>query len=295
MTPVFGPSFINECVRPSDPNYNRFKIDPQLVYNATREAEGRLVDGVSRSATPAEYNGHQEIPRSVPASFVAGKDLRPRKEKKPNFTTSSPFASESDASARHYSHNLPAPGSPDLSPKSSHREVGWTSINTNSHGNTTSPPHAPSGSLTLLTEPRYAPVVSWGGVEPAEPAQEVIEMDDRVDSRKAERLADAARSPVILDDSGSDFAVESSGSSSGSESDDLDIALSPPTKRKSSTRSLGVHRPTATSTKASTKFNTADMRAAQLLMSLAAADAELAPTSRSNSTNGGLKRKADLM
>lgn len=39
LTPIFGPSFVQECLLPNDPGFGKFKIDPQLIEDARAEAE----------------------------------------------------------------------------------------------------------------------------------------------------------------------------------------------------------------------------------------------------------------
>ncbi|QIW97660.1 hypothetical protein AMS68_003178 [Peltaster fructicola] len=39
LTPIFGPSFVQECLLPNDPGFGKFKIDSQLIEDAQAEAE----------------------------------------------------------------------------------------------------------------------------------------------------------------------------------------------------------------------------------------------------------------
>ncbi|CZT20819.1 uncharacterized protein RCC_06677 [Ramularia collo-cygni] len=296
LTPVFGPDFIKECLTPDDPGYCRFKIDPQLVLDAAQEVKCRKLGTESRSGSPADSKGHLDIPRSMPANVIAGKDLRPRKEKKPSFPSSSPFASESDASHdRHYSHKAPAARSPSLSPKSSHRDfagAGWTSINHNRYGASASPPRAQDNTLAgaLLTEPRYSPTISWRDAEPL-PPNEAEAANGCADAADAEQHDDDA-SRESLQDCANDCTVDGNKSSSGSESDDMDIAISPPRKRTSLARSTMETLHSKDIAKSPKKFNAVEARAAQWLLNLSARDAELA--AESNPARG-LKRKSSAM
>lgn len=287
LTPVFGPSFVNECLTPDDPGFLRFRIAPSLVLTAAQEARDWKTGSESRGVTPADNTMDQAIPRSMPANMVAGKSLRPRKEKQPSFQTSSPFQSDSDASSRHYSHKAPTiTKSPDLSPKSNHLTLsgaGWTSINSN-HGSSSPPHRVDSLASALLTEPRFSPTISWRGAEP--PLK--IETDGSADPLHTQRDRNNSHASVQPAECGSEYGAQASRSSSGSESDDVEISISPPTKRKSSTRSAGGK----AVSKRSTKFNATEAHAAHWLLNLSARDAELA--SESNSA-GGLKRKAGLM
>lgn len=300
LTPVFGPSFVNECLKPDDPGYGRWKINPQLVLEAAQEVKDRKTTSPGRSHSPADSKMLQEIPRSMPANIIAGKDLRPRKEKKPSFPSSSPFASDSDASYNHhYSHKAPAPRSPSLSPKSSHRDVdgtGWTSINHGQRKASISSPRAEGKSLAsaLLTEPRYSPTISWRDAEPLSKTK-VETVVDCADPAVIERHDDSSHddaSHVSAEDADNDYTIQPSKSSSGSESDDVDISTSPPMKRRSSTRSSITQRGNKPVATAPRKFNATDARAAHWLLNLSARDSELAASSNSIC---GLKRKYDLM
>lgn len=293
LTPIFGPSFVNECLAPDDPGYCRFKIDPQLVRDAAREIEIRKTGRASRSGSPDDSKIRQEIPRSMPANMIAGKDLRPRKEKKPSFPSSSPFTSDSDTSYNHhYSHKAPAPRSPNLSPKSSNRDVdgaSWTSIN--QRGGSPAPPVAQKGPLSgaLLTEPRYSPAISWRDAEPLSP-QELKAVNTCAGS--SDTAPQRGVSQLSLQEYDDDHPPHPTRSSSGSESDDVDISTSSRSKRKPSTRSAATQRGEQAATKQSKKFTTVDVRAAQWLLILSARDAELAA---GRGSICGVKRKAGSM
>lgn len=284
LTPVFGPSFINDCLTPENPDFNRFKIAQQLVRDAAQEVEDRKSGSLSLSET-TKLHADEALPRSMPANVTPGKNLRPRREKEPSFSSSSVFASDSEGSSHHnYSHKAPAPSSPNLSPKSSYRDVdgsGWTSINHSQSAVPSSPPQLQAESLinALLTEPRYSPTFSWRSGEPAPKAA-----DSCVESLETEHDLETHPSlhrPAISGDGGS---VRMSNSSSGSESDDVDITVLPTTTRKISTRPR--------TAKGVTKFTATDAHAAQWLLNLSARDAALAA---GPSSIRGLKRKADMM
>lgn len=173
LTPIFGHSFVKECLRPDHPDFARFKVDSEVVRNAQLEADGwRLT--ASRSGTPDSVSAGpptaRDIPRSVPNPVPAPKQLRPRREK-PSFKLGSPFEPKPACSEPSRSA---VDDSPALSPKSTRRvPAGWTSVNTRSHPAAAEPrdhllqtlPQSllPSLSQALLIEPaaRASPTSPW--------------------------------------------------------------------------------------------------------------------------------------
>ncbi|GAB7366208.1 hypothetical protein MBLNU230_g7768t1 [Neophaeotheca triangularis] len=185
LTPIFGPSFIKECLKPEHPGFARFKVEREVVRCAQLEVEGWK--GASRDGTPAdgqEGDNTTEIPRSAPDSnTVAGKQLRPRKEM-PRFKAGSPFSgissADEDAAADPYYSQTPitsAVDSPAVSPKSN--PIGspaWASVNTPRRILPASSPRAPanipnqslSHHLPIATEQSpYSATTSWRDALPA--------------------------------------------------------------------------------------------------------------------------------
>lgn len=137
LTPIFGYSFVKECLPPDHADYKRFKISADVVRRAQSEAETWRTQA-SRSVTPATevvYNagGYPTSlpPTSAPAS---GRGMRARKHR-PTFKLGSPFT---EGTKRGYHRRLNDGfdnGDFAVSPKSSPSAVyarantGWTSIN----------------------------------------------------------------------------------------------------------------------------------------------------------------------
>ncbi|KAK5125990.1 hypothetical protein LTR85_011345 [Meristemomyces frigidus] len=302
LTPIFGPSFIKECLRPDSPGYNRFKISSEVVRCAQLEAEGLRSGPNSRNGSPVSDRdaytvGAREIPRSVPPSESPLKQLRPRKEP-PRFKLGSPFESDSDASGSHHAHGNPAFDTPELSPKTTRHNASpaWTSINRHQNGTLPSPPNnTPVGSLSnsLLTEPRTLPTTSWRALGATATTPVPTEMPAgahgkqhahhrRRISRKASAEADYIRSA----------------SSSSSESDDADIAI--PVGAKKRQRRDDTPAPTSSASTTppqtkggrSTKYTATDARAAQWLLNLSVRDSQLAvPQDQMR----GQKRRASML
>lgn len=148
LTPIFGPSFINECLEKDDPRFARFKIDPEITKQAQIQANAWMTPPLGT------ISASKVIPRSVPeeSPTVDKKELRPRAVR-PTFKEGSPFSSDSEAT-----YPVPASGvtSPEISPKTTYSSPTWTSINRP----TTSvpvPTSVPSNSLqdSLLNKPNY--------------------------------------------------------------------------------------------------------------------------------------------
>ncbi|KAK5134559.1 hypothetical protein LTR08_006344 [Meristemomyces frigidus] len=304
LTPIFGPSFIKECLRPESTGYCRFKINSEVVRCAQLEAEGLRSGGNSRSGTPvSDRDGHnggaQDIPRSVPASVALLKQLRPRKEP-PTFKLGSPFESDSEGSDRGYTHTNAAYESPELSPRTSRvdAKTGWTSVNRQHNVTPPSPPNnTPVGSLSysLVTEPRILPTTSWRALEPMTSTPKITKMHtDAHDKPRAHKRGHEA---------GADVEYLGSSSSSSSERDDIDIAMSPAAKKRqrreetpASTSSMS---PASFKLKSgrTTKYTATDARAAQWLLNLSVRDSQLAPTQlvHAPETMRGQKRRASMV
>ncbi|KAK4503434.1 hypothetical protein PRZ48_004349 [Zasmidium cellare] len=250
LTPVFGPSFIKECLSPDHAGYGRFKIDPEVVRMSAMEQEGWRGDIVSRDPTPAYPQAPQEIPRSAPTHQHAAHN-------KPQFKQGSPFSDA--ASDRNYIYSSPMTDSPGLSPKSKHRSLlpvqspTWTSINRSGYDSPMldSPPTPLSGHL--LPRPDFSPHTSWRAAEPPTNTHYT-----RLSTRRSVvqgATADDNYSPT------SSLATSESGSSE----------VEPPAKkRKVSKASSGGKRKSSTKARkiGATEWTEDDMNAARWLLRL---------------------------
>lgn len=148
LTPIFGPSFLKDCLPPYSPNYSRFKIDPEVIRVSQRECEGWR-DGIAREYTPMSGMSAALPPTnttSQPALPIAAarapialspKMLRPRRSTQ-NKTVGSPFNTDSD---EEYQESTTDPlsrysrynDSPSVSPKTIVTPPPvWTSVNNHS-------------------------------------------------------------------------------------------------------------------------------------------------------------------
>lgn len=185
LTPIFGPSFIKECLKPDHPGFARFKVEREVVRCAQLEVEGWKA--VSRDGTPVscmEGLNPAEIPRSMPeGNTIGGKQLRPRKDM-PQFKTGSPFSATSsedeDAPADPHCAQTPTPSSaletPAVSPKTKPMEAPARAfVNTPRRILPTSPRYpptnTPNGSFSPLNpllsgQIGYSPMTSWRAATP---------------------------------------------------------------------------------------------------------------------------------
>lgn len=302
LTPIFGESFIKECLRPEHAGFRSFKINSEVVRCAQLEAEGLRSGASSRSGSPVDgHDNHavrsQEIPRSEPAPAQL-KQLRPRKEL-PAFNLRSPFESDSEASDRKYTRDNTAFESPELSPKTTrhnHSSPGWTSINRqhNDMAPPSPPNNTPVGSLShsLLTEPRTLPMTSWRALEPKAAVSKATKTHTDIHDKYRPHKR---RNP----DSPHDDADRiRSASHSSSESDDVDIDISPSaTKRQRredtpAPASSAASTPVRVKTGRSKKYTATDARAAQWLLNLSVRDSQL---SMGPEEMRGQKRRASLV
>lgn len=276
LTPIFGPSFIHECLEKDDPRFGRFKIDAQIVRDAQQGANAYktpIINGAAKDKT---------IPRSVPGEIDtgAGKDLRPRAGR-PTFKVDSPFSSDSEAT-----YTL-APDSPEISPKSTHSSPAWTSINRRPEMSATNNTSFRPLQDSLLNEPRY---VSWRSAETnAQPTSHESKTTaptttsasghgDKSNKRRrlSTRIAEAdTKYPIPRRDY--------DGEASQSESDDEDLVVpASPKKRVRHARKEPTSAPSPrTMPKAgdetgSRKYRADEYRAANWLLSLSMRDADLA-------------------
>lgn len=258
-------------------------------------------------------NGTNEIPRSVPQDTptIGTKDLRPRVTR-PTFKLGSPFDSDvDDCLESSYASRATSPfDSPDISPKTpasyAIARPGWTSIN---RGRDTASP-TNTGAITpltnsLLTQPRYA---SWRPADPTEvdKSPPIAVKIPTAPQEKHRLVAKRRRSSTKCTDPDADYKDGHSnsdvGSASSSESDDVDIIVSPEITKKRArheAKDVGVAdyatpMSSAVSSQGkpkSKKFTTADYRAAMQLINLCNGDAESA-AGPGKAVGGKGKRKA---
>ena len=165
LTPLFGPSFLRDCLPPSHPGYQSFKVDREAIRICRLE-----ISDASRIGTP--MSGIDPFqPRNAPRSVPQRKQLPTRKARPSAVVTDSSEDSMSTASSTSndsmgddaYSTPL---DSPLLSPKS-YTPLSWTSINRGTPS-PVAPPNSPSflpststatpGSHRLLPIPPFIPV-----------------------------------------------------------------------------------------------------------------------------------------
>lgn len=275
LTPIFGPSFIRECLQPNTPGFARFKIDSETVRCAQMAMEGLRNGEQEDKDTPRTL---PDMDAHVPCSGAI----------KPTFKLGSPFDSHSEVSNGSKNYRLAIPSalnSPAISPKTSTFEMsGWTSINQYANGNRNAPPppppNTPYSSLdsSLLTEPSNN---SW------RPAQNA----DAGTTSPATASAKRARHGSFDEDYSDSASTSTSDGSSENESESDYVALdvySKPTLRGHGHRKINTAlqqgrggRPytavsrSATSTpplKKSKKYTAEDFRAARLLLELSQGD-----------------------
>ena len=283
VTPIFGPSFVRECLQPGTPDFAKFRVDAETVRCAQLEAEGWKQPRIGRITV-------DQIPRSVPAEATetTSKHLRPRTAR-PTFKDGSPFESDGDTcDESSYSVRRAAPvDSPGISPKTSmheiHRNPGWTSIN-----RSRSPPPPPTNtpitslSRSLLAQPRYCPWRPADSSDADHNTPRVVKMPtgphERHCAPKRRRSSTKAQKP---DAEYKSTHSSSDGGESSSESDDVDIIVSPPAakkrargRRQSKERTGGATTSSPSNTgrrrrvPESTLFTAQDFRAAKALLDL---------------------------
>ncbi|KAL1306291.1 hypothetical protein AAFC00_004376 [Neodothiora populina] len=146
LTPIFGPSFIKDCLHPTHHGYARFRIDPEVIRSCQRQGEGWNNDGFVPTSMTG-LNGAQVTPgiafrRHDPESGFAApsrpqrqtspKTLRPRKAKAQTVVDYSSdvdsFSEYEDDNVGHYTRYQ---DSPCVSPRTrvSNAASAWTSIN----------------------------------------------------------------------------------------------------------------------------------------------------------------------
>lgn len=265
LTPIFGPSFIRECLQPNHPDFARFRIDSETIRCAKMAFEG--------------HRQQKDVPRSVPTNHTQTSQPHPGRAQ-PTFKLGSPFDSDSEVSTSSGKCRLAPPSaldSPAISPKTTSFEnvSGWTSIN-QLGGNSRSsppcpPPNTPHSSLetSLLTEPPYA---LW---RPARTPE--------TETSTAASVKRARRSSVDDDDysdATSDSASDASGSSGSDHINPEPRVYFKPASRVRRNKGKMQNRRTPSSTASSRaatetpplkkmkKYTAADYRAARLLLEL---------------------------
>jgi hypothetical protein len=285
LTPIFGLSFVKECLPPTHSNYQRFKIDSETVRCATLEAEG-WKQSVMHANSPAE------IPRSVPhgIAVAGGKELRPR-ESRPMFKSGSPFHSDGETTDRSgYDGTARSTvASPGISPKTSTRQTfkspTWTSVNGSRPVGASNVSHTQVNPLTqsLLNQPHQ--FTSWRPAGASDAAAPV--MSERKASLRTHQKGNTRKrrhpSPEqeVPDE---DYNNDSSdATTSSSESDDVDIVVSHKKRPRLLVTKHGNNASAAASPSANTseqnkslKFTAEDFRAARLLLALNEQDDHLA-------------------
>ena len=278
LTPIFGPSFIRECLPPNHSGYQRFKIDSETVRCATLEAEGW-------KQSSSNVNTPPEIPRSMPynsAGAADGKELRPR-DNRSMFKSGSPFQSGSDTGDEwNYQGAVRSTvGSPGISPKTSTRDTfkvpTWTSINGSARAGAFSSSYTQLNPLTksLLNQPRQ--FASWRAADPVQSAATTI--PDRKASLRSQQKRDMLkrpRSPSPEAAGDADYDNDTSdASTSSSEGDDADIVVSPKKRAQRTVNTVDTSATPVSQSSSSTpqrgrtvKFTPEDFRAAYLLCTL---------------------------
>lgn len=74
LTPVFGPSFVNDCIEPGRPGYEQYRINPKLIEEARRDMKGWKDIATTLSHVPLRGKTHTkntastsgQAPRSAP-------------------------------------------------------------------------------------------------------------------------------------------------------------------------------------------------------------------------------------
>jgi hypothetical protein len=127
LTPLFGPSFPDICLKPTDPSYGSFKIDRSVIERCTAETQLWLRRSDARQTPSASSRDPSEAPgtpKLCPDNTSAQafppwpklKKIKPKLGKKGG-TPESGYGTDTD-----WSETLRR--SPQISPKSS-----WTSVN----------------------------------------------------------------------------------------------------------------------------------------------------------------------
>ncbi|KAF9767538.1 hypothetical protein IL306_015289 [Fusarium sp. DS 682] len=79
LIPIFGPDFPSICIHPSAPEFGRMVISPQIIVEATHEAE--MTRRMHMSTIPPSFHGATSFPRddgSIPQNIYAQEERRHR-------------------------------------------------------------------------------------------------------------------------------------------------------------------------------------------------------------------------
>ncbi|KAI6807949.1 hypothetical protein KC332_g13255 [Hortaea werneckii] len=284
LTPVFGPSFIKDCLRPEHPDYGRFKVSSEVISCAHLEAESLLSGESTRSDTPkSEEDDYdrayrpQQIPRSVPEPLTEPSHFH-TSARAPAFKLGSPFESDSESSQQPKGDHDPLQReSPGLSPKSSfYQSPSWTSIN--GRNDARSPPikselSTNSVSRSLFNEPRSGLTMSWRATDTA-----TLATNDTEVPFGALQLGHPRKRRVFEDTSAEDGPFRDADVESNNEEDAVAQVESSVARkrlrREEAPAQTGHGR--ATPPKRSKKYNANDARAAQWLLNLSTRDSQLA-------------------
>lgn len=283
LTPIFGPSFIRDCLPPDHPGFARFTIDPDVVRACAREAEGWRADASTThySLIPSHPTSAPalSVPRSAPMPLSEPKRLRARPVR-PRVDTAahleSPFHSDDENAAivtGSFASRRTIPDSPSVSPKTRvSPKVHWTTINDSQDDKESTPTpfasHAetsklPSDMQNLLV----TPVSATGFTLPSQPP---VARKRRRSTRSQAASSSPTTSPTAssVPDSGSDGEdPEYVASSSEKEEDESEDEGSSSQTRTSKKRKINV--PGVGS------FQAEEVNAAKMLLALHQDDASI--------------------
>lgn len=262
LTPIFGPSFIRECYPRDDIRFGRFKIDSDIIRRTHMDMEilkifgGQALKGIPRSIPEGDH--HTQRGRAA----------------RPTFKTGSPFHFESDVSTIAPSSRLDvssALSSPAISPKNTTFEAScWTSINqhTNNYSGAppSPPPNTPYDSPNAFLPKQPSPSSKHAAHTPKakHPVHNKINTNAKATIKRT-RSSSSSDASYADASSASDMDVDEPGTSaSGKQPNRGPHTASRTFREQSSTPPL----------KRGKKFTVEDFRAAHMLMSLKAGEAE---------------------
>ncbi|KAI5199898.1 hypothetical protein E4T39_05998 [Aureobasidium subglaciale] len=138
LTPIFGPSFIRDCLPPNHPAFARFTIDPDVVRVCAREAEGwRVSNANNYSPIANNITSAPTLPiplsTSMPLSEPKRLRARPIRPRIDTAQLGSPFHSDNESAAiltDTATTRRTIPDSPSVSPKTCISPVvHWAAVN----------------------------------------------------------------------------------------------------------------------------------------------------------------------
>lgn len=169
LTPIFGPSFIQNCLPPTHSNYKNFRIDPEIIRVSAADWDGTAA--ACTAVNPVDSPDHHfpasaTTPRTSPTKNTSSHESPPQRNRsgRPRISTETarPPTTKKHKQNKGHSHRLRVPYSRSISPKTVLRpSPTWTTINT---PNATSPDGSPHGMPRPLAEPGfegYGSTVSW--------------------------------------------------------------------------------------------------------------------------------------